>query len=1030
MFGRMVGRSVSVWVSWMLALALAVLWLGGATGCGRSGFEDDPVPLTDSGTDTDSDTPTPTLTGLFVTPDAVTLPVGIGTTLQARATFSDGHTEDVTALAAWSSSAPGVASVSAGTVVGVAPGSAKIVATYSGITAAASVFVNRLDVVDLRVDPPEAEIPVGGTAKFTATAIFSDGSSADVTTTVAWSVFDPDVLSVTTGLVTGKKAGGSIVQAILGALSANARVSVVGGKVVKSVELTPTDPVLAVGGEQAFLATAIYSDGTKADVTTTSTWTVDDPGVGKLLVTATKVSVTAVAPGSTTLRASFGGVTGTTSLRVSSATLTGVSVSPSAATVFVGGSASLTATANFSDGTSIDVTAAATWSTSDGAVATVGGGIVKGVGAGTATITATYSTAKGTAAITVSPAKLLSITITPADSTAPLGSKPALKATGTYEGGVVKDVTADVAWSTDDPTIATVSNATGSKGQVSPLALGKTTVRAKLEGIEGSTTLTVTKATLASIAISPPSVTAIAGTKQQLKATATYSDGSTVDVTTTCTWSTSSAAVATVSNATGAQGLLTAVAPGSITVSCTQSGVTGTAVVTVTGATLDQVVVAPLNPTCHVGETIVFNATAISTAGTSTNVTGTATWKSSNTAAVAPLAGPPNRFRCAAKGTSTVSAAYGGKTGTTLVTVTDAVVVSITVDPAALTLGLGAIQQYQATAIYSDGTSVNVTGAATWVSTTPSVASIGDAGPTKGRLQTLAPGSTTIRATYAGVTGTTPLTVSAAVITAIQVTPAAGSVPAGISFSFQATALYSDGTSKPVTGLATWVSSAPSVLAVSNAGGTKGDATSIAAGTATISASYGGFTGKATLTVTKAKLVTVQVTPFKPSLPVGFGVRLTATAVWDDGFTLNVTGQSTWTTSNGSVAAVSDALGSKGRVTPVAAGKATISAQYAGVVGTDEVTVTSATLVSIAVGPASPSVSVGGSLQLTAIGTFSDGTTLDVVDYVGWSSSNTAVADVSNAADTRGVAFGFSAGTVTVKAVRGAVTGTATLEVK
>jgi len=1016
-----------------LTLVVAVAMIAFGAGCGRSDFEDDPTAITDSGrVDADADVLPDgvVLERVVVEPNAVTLPVGIGTKLQAFAVYSDGRTEDVTAFATWSSDAPGRASVSAGTVVGVSPGSARISATYSGRTGVASVFVNTLAIVDLRVDPPTADLPVGGTAKFTATAIFSDGSSADVTSTAAWSVFDPTVLKVTTGVVTALKPGDSTVQAVLDARSANARVNVVGGKVVTSVEISPTDPLLGIGGEQPLVATAIYSDGSKADVTTTATWAVGDGAVGKLAITPTKVSVFGVGAGSTSLTATFSGVTGKTTLKVTSATLTGVTVSPSAATIFVGASVGLTATANYSDGTAVDVTATALWSTSDGALATVAGGLVKGLGAGTATITASYSTAKGTAAITVSPAKLLAITISPVDSSAPLGSKPTLKATGTYEGGVVKDVTNDVAWSTDDGAIATVSNATGSKGQVSPLAVGKTTVRAKLDGVEGSTSITVTKATLSGITITPNPVAATAGTKQFLKATASYSDGSTIDVTTTCTWATGSAAIATVSNATGAQGLLSAVAVGSTTVTCQQSGVTGTATVNVTGATLDQVVVAPINPTCRVGETIAFNATAISTAGTSTNVTGAATWKSSNTTVLSTTPGPANRFRCAAKGTSTVSATYLGKTGTTTVTVSDAVVVSITVDPAALTLGVGAFQQYQATAIFSDGTSINVTGAATWVSSAPAVAAIGDAGANKGRLQTLSAGSTTIKATYAGISGSTPLTVSSAVITAIQLTPAAGSVPAGVSFGFQATAIYSDGSSKPVTGLATWVSSNSSVLAVSNAGATKGNATSIAAGTATVSATYGGFTGKATIVVTKAKLVTVQITPFKPSLPVGYGVRMVATGVWDDGFTLNVTGQATWTTSNGSIAAVSDAIGNKGRVTPIAAGTATISAQYAGVVGTNVVTVTSATLVSIAVGPTAPTVAVGGSQQLVATGTFSDGSTLDIADYVGWSSSNTALADVSNAADTKGVAYGFAVGTVTVTATRGAVTGTATLTVK
>ncbi len=1030
------------------AFAVALLSLSVAAGCGRSGFEDSvsgstdldtgvaDVPPGDVPPDSFTDVPIPpdgtALDRVVVEPTAVAIAVGLSTPLQAFAVYTDGSKADVTGIAVWSSEAPSVASVVGGVVNGITGGTAVIRASFSGKTGTASVTVKAITLTELRIDPPTASIPVGGTATFTATGVFSDGSSSDVTSSATWTTDAPGIATVTAGVAIGVGAGGTGVTATLAGKSATAKLTVIAGKTVKSVEISPTSPILGLGVSQDMQATALFTDGSTADVTTTASWVMADPSIASLVVGTTKVTIKGAKAGTTTLSATFSGVTGNTSVKVTAASLTGVAVSPSTATTGIGGTIVLTATANYSDGSSVDVTASALWSTGDSTIATVASGVVKGVAVGTAKITATFSTASGSASITVSPLKLLSIAITPADSSAPLGSKPALKATGTYEGGVVRDITSDVVWSTDDATIATVSNATGTKGTVSPLALGKTTVRAKLDGIEGSTTVTVTSASLTSIAITPNPVSIVAGLKQFMKATATYSDGSTVDVTTTCTWSTASGAVATVSNATGAQGLLAAVAAGTTTVSCVQSGVTGSATVTVTGATLDSVVVAPINPTCRVGDILFFNATAISSAGTSTNVTGFSTWSSSDTSVVSATGGPGpvSRFRCNKKGVATISATYLGKTGTTKVTVTDAVVTSIVVDPAALSLAVGSTQQYQATAIYSDGTSVNVTGAATWVSTSPTVAAIGDAGFNKGRLQTLAAGTTNIRATYSGITGSTTLTVTSAVITAIQISPPAPSGPTGITFQFQATAVYSDGTSRNVTGLATWVSSAPTIVSVGDAGPVKGQAKTLTAGVATVSAIYGGLTGKATVTVTTAKLTAVQVTPFKPTLPVGYGVRLTATAVWDDGFTLNVTGQSTWTTSNAAVAVVADGFGSKGRVTPIAAGTAKISAQYVGVVGTADVTVSSATLSSIAISPSAPTVAVSGNQQLIATGTFSDGTTLDITEYVGWASSDTSKADVSNATDTKGIAYGFSAGTVTVTATKGTVVGKDTLTIK
>jgi hypothetical protein len=129
------------------------------------------------------------------------------------------------------------------------------------------------------------------------------------------------------------------------------------------------------------------------------------------------------------------------------------------------------------------------------------------------------------------------------------------------------------------------------------------------------------------------------------------------------------------------------------------------------------------------------------------------------------------------------------------------------------------------------------------------------------------------------------------------------------------------------------------------------------------------------------------------------------------------------------VAAVSDAAGSKGRVSALAAGMATIRAQYMTVAGSTVVTVSAATLTSITVSPAAATVPAGGIASFTASGSFDDGSTLDVTDVVTWTSSDTGVADISNAAGTRGQATGFAMGSVKISAQRGTVIGTAALTV-
>ena len=82
----------------------------------------------------------------------------------------------------------------------------------------------------------------------------------------------------------------------------------------------------------------------------------------------------------------------------------------------------------------------------------------------------------------------------------------------------------------------------------------------------------------------------------------------------------------------------------------------------------------------------------------------------------------------------------------------------------------------------------------------------------------------------------------------------------------------------------------------------------------------------------------------------------------------------------------------------------------------------SATLSSVAVTPADPSVPFGGTLQLTATGTYSDGTTMDLTKQAAWSSSGSAVT-VSNTSGSQGLASGVSVGSATVTAALSGVSG-------
>ena len=115
----------------------------------------------------------------------------------------------------------------------------------------------------------------------------------------------------------------------------------------------------------------------------------------------------------------------------------------------------------------------------------------------------------------------------------------------------------------------------------------------------------------------------------------------------------------------------------------------------------------------------------------------------------------------------------------------------------------------------------------------------------------------------------------------------------------------------------------------------------------------------------------IQVTAGNSSIAKGTMEPFSATATYADGTVKDITSSVTWSSENTAVATIT----SGGVVTGVATGSAIIQAVFSGVTGKMTLTVTAATLASISVTAANPSIAKGLTEQFTATGTFSDGTT-------------------------------------------------------
>ncbi|WP_231902237.1 Ig-like domain-containing protein, partial [Neptuniibacter pectenicola] len=115
------------------------------------------------------------------------------------------------------------------------------------------------------------------------------------------------------------------------------------------------------------------------------------------------------------------------------------------------------------------------------------------------------------------------------------------------------------------------------------------------------------------------------------------------------------------------------------------------------------------------------------------------------------------------------------------------------------------------------------------------------------------------------ISDSTAATVTQVSVTDLVVTPAKASVAAGNIQQYQAFALFSDGTSREVTELASWQSSNNSVASINQ----KGLADSYQSGDVVVTATYASQQADALLNVTQAQLTELVVAPNKVTIPAG-----------------------------------------------------------------------------------------------------------------------------------------------------------------
>jgi YVTN family beta-propeller protein len=712
------------------------------------------------------------------------------------------------------------------------------------------------------------------------------------------------------------------------------------------------------------------------------------------------------------------------------AQLMAIAVGPPDNSIAMGLSSQFTATGLYSDGSKQDVSSQVIWRSANPAAASISNaGLANAAGPGSTTISATLGRMSGSTTLNVTAATLVVIDLTPTNSSIANGLGRRFVATGVYTDNSVHEISAAVTWSSSVTGVATISNMPGSNGTIATATPGSTLISATLGGVSSSTPLTVTSATLVSIDVTPANPSIAYGLTNALQATGVYTDHSTLDLTSSVTWSSSVAGVASVSNVPGSNGLATTMSPGSTTITATFGGVSGSTGLTVTAASLVSLAVTPVNPSIAKGLKAQFTAIGTYTDNSTQILTAQVMWSSSDptVTTVSNASGYEGLGTALTPGSVTISATLGGTSASTVLTVTPAMLVSIGVTPANPSIANGLTGQFIATGLYTDNSTQNLTASVAWTCSDPAIASISNAAASHGLATSVSPGSVTITAASGSVSGSSSLTVTPAALVSIALIPADPSIANGTKQQFAATGTYTDTSTHDVTAAVTWSSSDTTVATISNASGSNGLASSIAQGTATITAVLGAVSGSTGLTVTPAALVSIAVMPANSSIANGTSQQFAASGTYTDNSTQPLTTAVTWSSSATTVAAISNAPGSNGLATSISQGPTTITATLGAVSGSADLTVTAATLVSIAITPSTPSIADRTTQQFTATGTYTDDSTQNLTASVTWVSFDTTIASISNATGSSGLATAAGIGVTSISAALGAVTIAATL---
>lgn len=584
---------------------------------------------------------------------------------------------------------------------------------------------------------PDEWIAGGEAVQLKVAALDGSANKTDVTAEAEWTSSNSGVAKVENGRITPLSEGTARITVYWNSETLARNIKVKARYTKLTLEPSGKIDLLTGGKGEQLKVTGVLASG-KTETPSGVSWSSSDTSVA----TVENGLVKPVAKGVAYISARAEGLSTRITVYVRSSSQALLLSETGSLSMFQGGSSQkLKATDVSLNGEKTDVSNKAEWSSSDPLVLSVNEGVITPKAAGKSTVKVSYNGYSKSVKVTVLPtidrlvASKTSLPIT-------MGSKTSLPSISAYfADGSKRSVTSDVTWSVGNTSVAKLVN-----GKLVAAAPGTTNLTASAGGKQLEIPVTV-QYKVTKLTVSQAKYTLTAGQETSLPAVkAQLANGSSKDISDEVSWVASNATI------TVKGGKIKAVSKGTATVKAMYMGKYAKASVKVEPV-IQSLSSSSANVELNLKKSKGIKVTGVFTDGSSANLTQSIKWTTSN-AGVATIKG--STIKAVGFGTATLTGTYQDKSVQIQVTVSTKLE-KLIISSKKVNLAPGASQILKVTAKYDNGSSKNVTDAATWTSSKTSVATVSG-----GNVQGVAKGSSTVKASYGGKYVTAAVKVSAA----------------------------------------------------------------------------------------------------------------------------------------------------------------------------------------------------------------------------------------------------------------------------